>query len=86
MRPFFLSLTVATALVTAVSFAPQRADAMTVGTSAAIQAAAGDSSLVQDAAYVCRHRYYGSGRTCFWTGGYRGGWRGGWRGGRRWHR
>lgn len=71
MRTFLLSLTAATALVSAASFAPQRAEAMTVGSAAAIHAATEGSSLVQDVAYVCRHRYYGSGRYCFYTGGYR---------------
>jgi len=82
MRTFLLSLTAATALVSAVSVAPQRANAMTVNAASAIQAATEDSSLVQDVAYVCRHRYYRSGRVCFWTGpryrgyhGYRRGWR-----------
>lgn len=83
MRQFLLALTAATAIASAVSLAPQRADAMTVGSAAAIAAATEDSSLVQDVAYVCRHRYWRSGRVCFFTGG--GGWRGGWRG-RRWRR
>ena len=71
MRRFALALAAATALVSAASLAP--ANALTIGAGAAqgIQAAAQDGSLIEDVAYVCRHRYYSSGRVCWWRpGGY----------------
>ena len=46
MRPFLLSLTAATALVSAVSLAPQAASAMPTGAAAAIQAATEDANMV----------------------------------------
>ena len=79
MRKILLSLTAASAIVAAASVAP--ASAMTVGTASGIQVAIDDASAVQDAAYVCRHRYYSSRRVCWWTPGYRRHWR--WR---RWRR
>jgi hypothetical protein len=45
---------------------------MTVGTAAGIQAAIAGTSVVDDVAYVCRHRYWSSRRVCWWRpGGYR---------------
>src|SRR3954453_22637665 len=70
MRKLVLSLTVASAIVTATSvIAP--AQAMTAGTASAIETAIDNLSAVEDAAYVCRHRYYSSRRACFWRPGYR---------------
>jgi hypothetical protein len=81
--------------MSAASLAP--ANAITIGTGAAhgIQSAVQDDSLIEDVAYVCSHRYYSSGRACWWRPGgyyrgygyrgYRGyGYRGGYRGYRRW--
>lgn len=72
MRKTLLSLTAATAIVAAASVAP--ASAMTVGTASGIQAAIADTSVLDEVAYVCRHRYYSSRRVCWWRpGGYGGG-------------
>ena len=69
MRKILLSLTAASAIVTAASIAP--ASAMTVGAASGIQAALDGTSAVEDVAYVCGHRYYSSRRVCWWTrGGY----------------
>jgi len=69
MRKVLLSLTAASAIVAAASIAP--ASAMTVGTASGIQAAVDEAALLQDVAYVCRHRYYSSRRVCWWRpGGY----------------
>src|SRR5215212_10045463 len=83
MRKILLSLTAASAIVAAASVAP--ASAMTVGTASGIQAAIADTSVLDEVAYVCRHRGYSSRRVCWWRpGGYGHGWRHrGWRG-RRW--
>jgi hypothetical protein len=81
MRKILLSLTAASAIVAAASVAP--ASAMTVGTAAGIQAALADTSVLDEVAYVCRHRGYSSRRVCWWRPGGYGGWRHrGWR--RRW--
>ncbi len=70
MRKVLLSFAAASAIVAAASVAP--ASAMSLGgTAAAIQAAIADEALVQDAAYVCRHRWRSSRRVCWWTPGYR---------------
>jgi hypothetical protein len=83
MRKLLLSLTAASAIMAAASVVP--ASAMTVGTAAGIQAAIADTSVLDEVAYVCRHRGYSSRRVCWWRpGGYGWGWRHrGWRG-RRW--
>jgi hypothetical protein len=53
----------------AASMAP--ANAMAVGTAPSMQAAIDNASALEDAAYVCRHRYYSSRRVCWWRpGGY----------------
>jgi hypothetical protein len=44
---------------------PTRADAMTVGTVAGIQAAIDGTNLIEDVRYVCRHRWNTSGRRCY---------------------
>ena len=76
MRKILLSLTAASAIVAAASVVP--ASAMTVGTASGIQAAIADASVLDEVAYVCRHRYYSSRRVCWWRpGGYC--WRRGWR-------
>jgi hypothetical protein len=69
-----LSLTAASAIVAAASISP--ASAMTVGTASGIQAAIADTSVLDEVAYVCRHRYYSSRRVCWWRpGGYYRPWR-----------
>jgi hypothetical protein len=80
MRKIILSLAAVAAIVSAASLVPSRADAMTVGTASAIEAAIAGTSAVQDVAYVCRHRYYSSRRVCSWVPGSRHPrpWRRGW--------
>jgi hypothetical protein len=73
MRKIMLSLTAVTAIAAGAAVSP--ASAMTVGTASGIQAALADEALVQDAAYVCRHRFYTSRRVCWWTPGHRRYWR-----------
>jgi hypothetical protein len=80
MRTTLLSLTAATAIATAAALSP--AQAMTVGTASGIEAALADTSVLDDVAYVCRHRFYSSRRVCWWRPGYNRGWR--WRRWRRW--
>jgi hypothetical protein len=63
-----LSLAAAAAIASAATLLPGRAEAMSVGTAAAIDMALADMSALEDAAYVCRHRYYSSRRVCWWTG------------------
>ena len=67
MRKILLSIAVASTIVAAASVAP--ASAMTVGTAFGIQAAIDDTSVVEDVAYVCRHRYWSSRRVCWWRPG-----------------
>ena len=78
MRKLVLSLTAASAIVAATSIIVP-AQAMTVGTTSAIETAIDNLSAVEEAAYVCRHRYYSSRRVCWWRPGYR-------HRGYRWHR
>jgi hypothetical protein len=77
MRKILLSLTAASAIVACASVVP--AGAMTVGTASGIHAAIADASVLDEVAYVCRHRYYSSRRVCWWRPGGYGGWRRGWR-------
>ncbi len=71
MRKVLLSLAAASAIVAAASVV--RASAMTVGTAPGIQAALADTSVLDEVAYVCRHRGYSSRRVCWWRpGGYYG--------------
>ncbi len=71
MNRTLLSLAAAAAIVSAATLLPTRADAMGVGTAAAVDVALADMSVLEDARYVCRHRYYSSRRVCFWSGGRR---------------
>ena len=64
MRTILLSLTAATALVSAAVLTAPRADAMIVGSAAAIQQAIQDNNLTEDIALVCRHRYWSSRQRC----------------------
>ena len=70
MRKILLSIAASSAILAAASVTP--ASAMSLGgTAAAIQAAIADEALLQDAAYVCRHRWRSSRRVCWWTPGHR---------------
>lgn len=71
MRKLVLSLTAATALLAA---APS-AQAMTPGTAAGLATALDNAVAIEQAAYVCRHRYYSSRRVCWWRPTYRRPWR-----------
>jgi hypothetical protein len=71
MKRTLLSLAAASAIVSAATLLPSRADAMGVGSAAAVQMALDDMSALENAAYVCRHRYYSSRRVCWWTPGRR---------------
>ncbi len=65
MRKVLLSLAAASAIVSAASLVPTRAEAMTVGTAAGVLAAVEDTSLLEDVRYVCRHRGFSSRRACW---------------------
>ncbi len=71
MHKTLLAAVAAAAVAAAGSLVSQRADAMTVGTASGIQAAAADTGMIEDVAYVCRHRGYSSRRVCYWTPGPR---------------
>jgi hypothetical protein len=79
MRRILVSLAAAAAFVAAASLAPGRAEAMTVGTVPGIQDALAETSLTEDVAYVCRHRYWSSRRVCWWRPGRYYGYYGGYR-------
>jgi len=89
MRRAALVFTATLAVLAAGSLSPSRANAMTLSTPSAVQAAVDDTSLAQDVAYICRRvwrcGYWGCGwrRACYWTGPR---WGYGWRRWHRWHR
>jgi hypothetical protein len=60
-----MSVIAAAAIVAAASLLPGRAEAMGVGTAAAIDAAVADFDAVQQAGYVCRWRY--GRQMCWWV-------------------
>lgn len=72
MRKLLLSVCAAAAILAATALSP--AQAMTPGTAAALAAAAAEVDALQEAAYVCRHRYWSSRRTCWWRPGFRWRW------------
>jgi hypothetical protein len=72
-------LAAATAIMAAAA-APSQA--MTPGVASGIQSALADTSVLDEARYVCRHRFYTSRRVCWWRPGPYRGWR--WRRWRRW--
>ena len=72
----FIFMTAVAAMLSAPALAP--AQTMTLGTAKAIEAAVAEIGQLQEAAYVCRHRFYTSRRVCWWRPGYRG-WRWHWR-------
>ena len=96
MKRTLLSLAAAAAIVSAATLLPTHANAMGVGTAAAIDVAISDMSLMEDVRYVCRRSYSGR-RVCWWAPGrgyhrpYRGyhrpyrGYHRPYRGHRRWH-
>jgi hypothetical protein len=67
MKRILLSLAAAAAIAASASLLPSRAEAMGVGTAAAMDVAANELSLREDVAYVCRHRWRTSRRVCWWT-------------------
>jgi lipopolysaccharide biosynthesis regulator YciM len=67
MRAMLLLL----ALLFGIATGAPRAHAMTAGTASALEAALAQQSLVQDAAYICRHRFYTSRRICWWRPSWR---------------
>ena len=69
MRAIVLSLSVAAAIAASALSAP--AHAVTAGTASAIEAALAQEAVVQNAAYVCRHRFYTSRRICWWRPSFR---------------
>jgi hypothetical protein len=77
MRRSLLLLAAALAIATA---AP--AQAMMAGTASGIGAALADIGVLDEARYVCRHRFSTSRRICWWRPGPYRGWR--WRPWRRW--
>jgi len=81
MRRTILGLAAAIALASAATVQP--VSAMTAGTASAIEAALAETNVLQDVAYVCRHRYYSSRRVCWWQPGR---YRWGWKPWRRWRR
>jgi hypothetical protein len=72
MRKLLLTITAAAAILSAPWLTPARA--MTPGTASGIEAALAATNAVQDAAYVCRHRYLSSRRLCWWRPGFRWRW------------
>ena len=71
MHRTILSMAAAVAIASTAALLPTRADAMGVGTAAAIDVAAADMSMLEDARYVCRHRWRSSRRVCWWVPGRR---------------
>lgn len=71
MKRTLLSMAAFAAIVSSATLLPSRADAMGIGSAAAVQMALEDISALENAAYVCRHRYYSSRRVCWWTPGRR---------------
>jgi len=82
MRKWILLAALTAGMFSMVSLGANRAEAMTIGTPAGLNVAAGETALAQDVAYICRRvwrcGYWGCGwrRACWWTGPryYYGGW------------
>jgi hypothetical protein len=70
MRRTLLSLAAASAIVSAAALAPTGASALTAGAGAGVRAAIEDTSLLEDVAWVCRHRWQSSRRHCYWVRPY----------------
>lgn len=71
MQKSLLSLAAAAALMSSATLLPTRAQAMGVGAATAIELSVADMADLENAAYVCRHRYYSSRRACWWVPGRR---------------
>ena len=69
MQRTLLSVAAAAAIVSTAALLPIRANAMGVGTAAAIDNALSGISAVEDVRYVCRWRY--GRRVCWWVPGVR---------------
>lgn len=65
MKKRILTLAAAAAIVSTATLLPTRADAMSVGTAAAIEAAVAELGAIENVAYVCRWRY--NRRVCWWV-------------------
>ena len=90
MRKWILLAALTAGIFSMASLNASRADAMTIGNAAGLSVAAGEASLAQNAAYVCRRVWrcgpWGCGwrRACWWAGpGW--GWHRGWGWHHRWH-
>lgn len=66
MRRFFLLMGVTFALLIAVSLAPNRASAMAIGAPVGALAAAEQTNLTEEVAYVCRRVWRCGPRGCGW--------------------
>ena len=64
MRTILLSLTAAAALVSAATLGSSRAEAMPIGSAAAIQDLLQGTNMIEDVALVCRHRAHSSRQRC----------------------
>jgi hypothetical protein len=69
MRRIFVAIAAAAALLSLLSFAPNRAEAMTLPAPSALQTTLEGANMVEQAAYVCRRRCNRRGcwRSCYWT-------------------
>jgi hypothetical protein len=81
MRKLLLTITAAAAILSAPLASAQ---ATIPVTAAGIEAALADSTVVQNVAYVCRHRPLTSRRMCWWQVGFYRHWHRHWRW-RHWH-
>lgn len=88
MRKLLIAFATGAMVLTAGALTTNRAEAMVAAPAETLQAAIEDASVTLDARTVCRHRYYTSGRRCWWVpGGYWGPrWRHRYWGYRRWRR
>ena len=64
MRTFLLSLVAATAIVSTATLTAPSANAVTLGSAAAIRALIQDTNTIEDVAIVCRHRAFSSREVC----------------------
>jgi hypothetical protein len=88
MRKWILLAALTAGIFSMASLGANRAEAMTTGAPAGLNAAAAEADLTQDVAYICRRVWrcgpWGCGwrRACWWSGpayGYYGGYGYGWR-------
>ncbi len=64
MRKILFSLLAVAAVVSTATLTAPRADAMTIGSAAAIQALIQETNAIEDIAVVCRHRAFSSRQRC----------------------